>query len=29
MFTEEALADGAWGWVADQDNNRFTIGEVS
>lgn len=28
MFTEEALADGAWGWVADQDNNRFTIGEV-
>lgn len=27
MFTEEALADGAWGWVEDQDGDRFLIGE--
>lgn len=27
MCTEEALADGAWGWVEDQDGDRFLIGE--
>lgn len=27
MFTEEALNDGAWGWVENQSGYRFKIGE--
>ena len=28
-LTDEVLADGAFGWVEDQDGYRHTIGEVS
>jgi hypothetical protein len=25
MLPDEAIADGAWGWIQDQDNTRFYI----
>ncbi len=28
MFTEFALADGAWGWISDEDGYRCEVGVV-
>jgi hypothetical protein len=27
MLTDDAIANGAWGWIDDQDGNRYWIAE--